>query len=68
MPPPLAHRVANFQDVDSSTLPCPKSDNRHRRVTKDVEFWDLGFDPVDNLPSGGDDIPRRLVITAVVAN
>jgi hypothetical protein len=56
VPPLLAHRVTNFQNVDSRTLLCPESDNGHRRVTKDVKFWDLSFDTVDNLPSGGDDL------------
>ena len=68
MPPLLTHRVADFQNVDSSTLPRPKSDNRHWRVTKDVEFRDFCFDTVDDLPSGGDDISCRLVITATVTN
>lgn len=66
MPPLLTHRITNFQDIDPSTLPCPESDNRHRRVTKDVEFGDFGFDTVDDLSSGGDDIHCRLAITTTV--
>jgi len=58
VPPLLFHRVTNFQDVDSGTLPCSKSDNRCRRVTKDVEIWYLGFNTTNNPPSSGDDGPR----------
>jgi len=68
VPPLLAHHVPNFQDVDSRALPCPKSDNRHRRVTKDIKIWYLGSDTVDDPPSGGDDGLGRLVVTAVVTN
>ena len=58
VPPLLAHCVTDFQDVDPRTLLCPESDNGHRRVTKDVKFWDLSFDIAYNLPSGGDDVLR----------
>ena len=54
VPPLHTHRITDFQDVDPSTLLCPESDNGHGRITKDIEFRDLGFDPVDNLPSSGD--------------
>jgi len=58
VPPLLTHRFTNFQDVDSSIFPCPESDDRRRRVTKDVEIRYLGFNTVDNLPSSGNDGPR----------
>jgi len=56
VPPLLTHCVTNFQNVDSGTLFRPESDNGHRRVAKDVKFWDLSFDAVYNLPSCGDDV------------
>jgi len=68
MPPLLTHRVADFKDVDPSALLRPKGDNGYGRVTEDVEFRNLGFDTVDDLPSGGDNILCRLVITATVTN
>jgi hypothetical protein len=64
MPPLLAHRITNFQDVDSRTLFRPESDNGHGRIAKDVEFRDLGLDAVDYLSSGDDDVLSRLVVTA----
>lgn len=58
VPPLLTHRVTDFHNIDSGTLLCPESDNGHGRVTEDVKIWDLGFDIVYNLPSGGDDVLR----------
>ena len=58
VPPLLTHCVTDFQNIDSKTLLCSESDNRHRRVTEDVKFWDLSFDTVYNLPGGGDDFLR----------
>jgi len=58
MPPLLAHSITNFQDIDSGILLGPESDDGDRGVTKNIELWDLGFDAVDNPPSGGDNILR----------
>ena len=58
MPPLLTHRITNFQNIDSGTLFRPKSDNGHRRVTEDIEFRDLGLDPVHYLSSSNDDVLR----------
>jgi len=64
VPPLLTHRITDFQNVDSGTLHCPESDNGYWRGTKDVKFRDFSFDAVDNLPSRGDDILCRFVVTA----
>jgi len=58
MPPLLAHSITNFQDVDSGILLGPESDDGDRGITKNIELRDLGFNAVDNLSSGGDDILR----------
>ena len=68
MPPFPTHHIANFQDIDPSTLLCPESDDGHRRVTEDVEFRNLGFDSVDNLPSGSDNIHGRLAIATAATS
>ena len=68
MPPLLPHRIANFEDIDPSPLLCPESDNRYRRVTEDVKFRNLGFDTLDDLPSSGDNILRRFLVTATGTN
>lgn len=64
MPALLTHRVTNFQNVDAGTFLGPKSDNGHRGVAKDVEFWNLGFNTVDDPSSGSYDSPSRFVVTA----
>ena len=56
MPPLLAHRITDFQNIDSGTLFRPESDHGHGGVPEDVQFWDFTFDAVDNLSSGGNDI------------
>ena len=56
MPPFLAHRITDFQNIDSRTLLRPESDDGYRRVPKDVEFRNLGLDAVDYLSSGGNDV------------
>lgn len=55
-PPLLTHRVANSHDVDSGTLLRATGDNGCWGITENIEFWDLCFDTMDYLPSGGDDI------------